>query len=38
MNDKLVFRIVTAVSVFVFLVVIILNRKLITPPPAPFPY
>jgi putative membrane protein len=35
MTDKLVFRIVTAVSVFVFLVVVILNRKLITPPPAP---
>ncbi len=30
MNDKIIFRIVTAVSVFVFLVVIILQSKVIT--------
>lgn len=35
MNDKQVFKTVTAVSVFVFVVVLVLNRKLITPPPAP---
>ena len=29
MNDKLIFRLVTAVSVFVFAVVVILNRKII---------
>ena len=36
MNDKLIFRIVAAVSVFVFLVVLILNRKII-PAPAVLP-
>ncbi|MFD1628724.1 DUF420 domain-containing protein [Pseudopedobacter beijingensis] len=29
MNDKLIFRIVTGVSIFVFLVVVLLNRKVI---------
>ncbi len=32
MNDKLLFRLVAAVSVFVFLVVVILNRKIIPAP------
>lgn len=32
MNDKVVFRIVLALSIVVFLVVVILNRKLIPPP------
>ncbi len=36
MSDKLIFRFVAAVSVFVFLVVLILNRKII-PPPATLP-
>ncbi|MBE7177192.1 MAG: DUF420 domain-containing protein [Mucilaginibacter polytrichastri] len=36
MSDKLIFRAVMAVSVFVFLVVVILNRKLI-PAPAEVP-
>ncbi|MCB9263279.1 MAG: DUF420 domain-containing protein [Flavobacteriales bacterium] len=34
-NDKLVFRIALAVSALVFVLVIILNRKLITPPETP---
>ncbi len=35
-NEKLIFRLVSAISVFVFLVVIILNRKII-PVPQPVP-
>lgn len=34
-NEKRIFRLVLALSVIVFLAVIVLNRKLITPPPAP---
>lgn len=29
MNDKVIFRLITAVSIFVFLVVVVLNRKII---------
>jgi putative membrane protein len=36
MTDKLIFRFVAGVSIFVFLVVLILNRKII-PPPAHLP-
>lgn len=36
MNDKLIFRLVAAISVFVFVVVVILNRKII-PAPAVLP-
>ena len=36
MSDKLIFRLIAAVSVFVFLVVVILNRKVI-PAPATLP-
>ncbi|MXV17620.1 DUF420 domain-containing protein [Hufsiella ginkgonis] len=36
MNDKILFRIVAAISIFVFLVVVILNRKVI-PAPAGLP-
>jgi len=32
MNDKKILKIIVALSVFVFLVILILNRKLITPP------
>jgi putative membrane protein len=32
MNDKLIFRFIAGISVFVFLVVLILNRKVIPPP------
>ena len=32
MNDKLVFRFISVVSIFVFLVVLILNRKVLPPP------
>lgn len=36
MTDKFIFRFVAAISIFVFLVVVILNRKII-PPPATLP-
>ena len=36
MNDKVIFRVVAALSIFVFLVVVILNRKVI-PAPATLP-
>ncbi|MBC8053340.1 MAG: DUF420 domain-containing protein [Sphingobacteriaceae bacterium] len=36
MNDKLIFRLITGVSIIVFLVVVILNRKII-PAPEPIP-
>jgi putative membrane protein len=36
MNDKLIFRFIAAVSIFVFLVVVLLNRKVL-PPPAHLP-
>jgi putative membrane protein len=36
MNDKLIFRFIAGISIFVFLVVVILNRKVI-PPPAHLP-
>ncbi|MCJ8211610.1 DUF420 domain-containing protein [Mucilaginibacter sp. RS28] len=36
MSDKLIFRFVTGISIFVFLVVVILNRKIL-PAPSPVP-
>lgn len=36
MNDKLIFRLVAGISIFVFLVVVLLNRK-VFPPPAHLP-